>query len=99
MATVVCVLLRRDSVADLPQGMQGNLMATVVCVSRRRDSGADLPQGMQGSLMATVVCVLRRRDACMRFMGTVRFMRGVWVRHSIPRGFAVPQWGLAQSAD
>jgi len=54
---------------------------------------------MQGNLMTAVVCVLRGRDACMRFMGTVRFMRGVWVRHSIPRGFAVPQWGLAQSAD
>ncbi len=40
--------------------------------------------GMPGFLMATVVCERRGRGACMRFVGTVRFMRGVWVRPSSP---------------
>ena len=41
--------------------------------------------------------MLRRRDACMGIMGIVRFMREVWVRHGIPRGFAVLQCGLARA--
>ena len=41
--------------------------------------------------------MLRRRDAGMGIMGIVRFMREVWVRHVIPRGFAVPQCGLARA--
>ena len=44
--------------------------------------------GMRAFFMATVVCVLRRRGACMRSVGTVRFMRGVWGRLGIPRGLA-----------
>ena len=46
--------------------------------------------------MATVVCRLRGRGACMGIMGTVRFMRGVWARLGIPRGFAVPLGGGAR---
>ena len=49
--------------------------------------------------MATVVCRLRGRGACMGIMGTVRFMRGVWARLGIPRGFAVPLGGGAWGAD
>ena len=52
---------------------------------------------MQGFLMATAVCGVRRRGAGMRSVGTVRFMRGVWVRLDIPRGFAVPLCGLARA--
>ena len=39
--------------------------------------------------MATAVCRLRGRGACMRSVGTMRFMRGVWGRLGIPRGFAM----------
>ena len=48
-------------------------------------------------LMAAVVCCLRWRDACMRIMRIMRFMRGVWGRHDIPLGFAVPQSGMARA--
>ena len=47
--------------------------------------------------MATAVCCLRGRGAGMRSVGTVRFMRGVWVRLGIPRGFARAQFGMARA--
>ena len=40
-------------------------------------------------LMAAAVCVLRGRGACMGNFGNFwEFLRGVWGRHCIPRGFA-----------
>ena len=63
-------------------------------------SGANLPQGCAGLFfIATVVCGVRRRGACMRFVGTVRFMRGVWGRLGIPQGFAWALFGLARAID
>ena len=41
--------------------------------------------------------MLRGRDACMGIFGIFwEFLGGLLVRHVIPRGFAVPQFGLAR---
>ena len=47
--------------------------------------------------MAAVVCGARGRGACMGIFGIFwDFLGGLLVRHVIPRGFAVPQSGMAR---
>ena len=53
--------------------------------------------GMLACLMATAVCGVRGRGACMGIFGIFwEFLGGLLVRHDIPRGFAVPQSGMAR---
>ena len=59
--------------------------------------GQSYRRGMPGNLMAAAVCSLRGRDACIRLIRLIRLIREVWVRHVIPRGFAVPQFGVARA--
>ena len=63
-------------------------------------SGDDVPLWYAGSLMAAGECVLRWCDACMGIMGImgiIGIMRVMLVRHDIPRGFAMPQGGMARA--
>ena len=54
--------------------------------------------GGMGFFMAAAVCGVRGRGACMGIFGIFwDFLGGLLVRHVIPRGFAVPQSGMARA--